>query len=111
MRFVLHCERLKPHDHVFTRGFRHRKAEMWVCPNDTWVTFLGNEPVRPATGIPGVERGERLTRARRQARSAYNATAATFKKLEAAFRKNAAEDAVTAPRQRLRDRHQISHRN
>ena len=44
--FILRKLHLQPHRHVFTRGFQHRNHEYWVCPNSTWVTFLGNESAK-----------------------------------------------------------------
>eukprot|EP01043_Picozoa_sp_COSAG02_P039305 COSAG02_NODE_3094_length_7380_cov_2.503089_2_plen_196_part_00 len=44
--FILRKLHLDPHRHVFTRGFQHRNHEYWVCPNSTWVTFLGNQSAK-----------------------------------------------------------------
>ena len=44
--FILRKLHLDPHRHCFTRGFQHRNHEYWVCPNSTWVTFLGNQAAR-----------------------------------------------------------------
>jgi hypothetical protein len=44
--FILRKLHLVPHRHVFTRGFQHRNHEYWVCPNSTWVTFLGNQSAK-----------------------------------------------------------------
>lgn len=45
-QFILKRLLLQPHCHVFTRGFQHRNHDYWVCPNSTWVTFLGNDEAR-----------------------------------------------------------------
>ena len=53
--FILGKLHLDPHHHVFTRGFQHRNHEYWVCPNSTWVTFLGNQAAKVRWN--GIEQG------------------------------------------------------
>ena len=43
---MLRKVRLEPNQHCFTRGFQHRISKPWVCPNATWVTFLGNQQAK-----------------------------------------------------------------
>ena len=45
-RYVLGKVALQPFRHVFTRGFQHRKTALWICPNTSTVTLLGNEAAR-----------------------------------------------------------------
>jgi hypothetical protein len=42
-RYILRQLTLQPHRHVFTRGFQHRNDLLWVCPNSTHISFLGNQ--------------------------------------------------------------------
>lgn len=37
---------MEPFHHVFTRGFQHRKTALWICPNTTAVSFLGNKAAK-----------------------------------------------------------------
>ena len=37
---------LEPFHHVFTRGFQHRKTALWICPNTTSVSLLGNKAAK-----------------------------------------------------------------
>lgn len=45
-RYILGKVVLQPFRHVFTRGFQHRKTALWICPNASTVTLLGNEAAR-----------------------------------------------------------------
>ena len=48
---MLRKVRLVPNQHCFTRGFQHRISKPWVCPNATWVTFLGNQQAKRCAAL------------------------------------------------------------